>query len=65
MVLSAPFLAMFAVSHEHRVQPDAHCEGLGVLGKISQLWPGRSELEPEFVLDAERKAFQSTSGKIC
>lgn len=29
VVLSAPFLAMFAVSHEHRIQPDAQWEGLG------------------------------------
>lgn len=28
MVLSAPFLAVLAVSHEHRIQPDTHFEGL-------------------------------------
>lgn len=27
-VLSAPFPAMFAVSREHRIQPDAQCGGL-------------------------------------
>lgn len=35
-----------------------------MLGKLSQLWPGRLALEPEFVLDAERKAFQAPLGKL-